>query len=135
MSGKLRLVISTLTVTFALAAASPLAAQNMTNTFGGLSGSSDQPIDIESDLLVVHDKEKYAVFTGSVKAVQGTTTLRANELLVHYVGGDRLTSGGKKDEGQEPTETKVADAQGATGDPAAGGKAADGARPKDGDTQ
>ena len=134
MSSKLQLGILTLTAAITLAAASPLAAQTMTNTFGGLSGNSDQPIDIESDLLVVHDKEKYAVFTGSVKAVQGTTTLRADELLVHYVGGNRLAPGGKKDEVQAPAETKVADAQGATGD-AAAGKAADGTKPKDGDTQ
>ena len=53
----------------------------MTNTFGGLSKNSNEPIDIESDLLVVHDKQKYATFTGNVKAVQGTTTLRAKELV------------------------------------------------------
>ena len=59
----------------------------MTNTFGGFSKNSDQPIDIESDVLVVHDAKKYATFKGNVKAVQGTTTLRATELDVHYVGG------------------------------------------------
>jgi len=129
MSGTLRLGILALTAALALAAAAPLAAQTMSNTFGGLSESSDEPIDIESDLLVVHDKEKYATFSGSVKAVQGTTTLRAKELLVHYTGGDRLAPGGKKDAAPAPAETKVADAQGA----AAAGKA-DGAK-KDGDTQ
>jgi lipopolysaccharide export system protein LptA len=117
---------------FALACAVPLAAQTVSNTFGGLSQSSDEPIDIESDLLVVHDKDKYAVFTGSVKAVQGTTTLRAKELLVHYTGGDRL-SPGKKDEAK-PAEAKVAEAQGAAG-AAAPDKAADGDKAKQGDTQ
>jgi len=116
----------------AFASVTPLLAQTMSNTFGGLSESSDEPIDIESDLLVVHDKDKYAVFTGNVKAVQGTTTLRAKELLVHYTGGDRL-SPGKKDEAT-PADTKVADAQGAAGD-AAQGKAANGDKAKQGDTQ
>ena len=71
-------------------------AQTLTNAFGGLSQSSNEPIDIESDVLVVHDKEKYATFKGNVKAVQGTTTLRAKELNVHYVGGGRLAPGAKK---------------------------------------
>jgi lipopolysaccharide export system protein LptA len=70
-----------------IALASPAAAQNLGNTFGGLSESSDQPIDIESDMLTVYDAKKYATFKGNVKAVQGTTTLRAAELDVHYVGG------------------------------------------------
>ncbi len=71
--------------------AAPASAQ--TPTFGGLSESSDEPIDIESDVLVVHDSKKYATFRGNVKAVQGTTTLRAQELDVHYTGGgrDKLT--------------------------------------------
>jgi lipopolysaccharide export system protein LptA len=91
----------------------PLAAQTLTNSFGGLSESSKDPIDIESDLLVVHDKEKYATFSGNVKAVQGTTTLRAKELNVHYVGGDKLApGGGKTNEVQAAPATKVADAKG-----------------------
>ncbi len=96
----------------------PLAAQTLTNAFGGLTESSKDPIDIESDLLVVHDKEKYATFTGNVKAVQGTTILRANELNVHYVGGDKLAPGAKKDGGGETASapaTKVADAKGGAG--------------------
>ncbi|HSB58869.1 MAG TPA: LptA/OstA family protein [Methyloceanibacter sp.] len=78
-----------------LLAATPAAAQTMTNTFGGFSKNSDEPIDIESDVLVVHDAQKYATFKGNVKAVQGTTTLRSRELDVHYVGSgsDSLTKG------------------------------------------
>ena len=106
-----------LAVALTLLLAAPLAAQTLTNSFGGLTESSKDPIDIESDLLVVHDKEKYATFSGSVKAVQGTTTLRAKELNVHYVGGDNLATGGAKKEGGDQTAppTKVADAQGAGG--------------------
>ena len=105
-------------LTFALAP--PLAAQTVTNAFGGLSESSDEPINIESDVLVVHDKQKYATFEGKVKAVQGTTTLRAKQLDVHYVGGDKLGSGANKgSEDQAAPATKVADAQ-ATGGATAG---------------
>jgi lipopolysaccharide export system protein LptA len=103
-------------VAFALMLAEPLAAQTLTNSFGGLSASSKDPIDIESDVLVVHDKQKYATFKGNVKAVQGTTTLRAKELDVHYVGGDKLTSGAKKENEVQAAPatqaTQVADAQG-----------------------
>jgi lipopolysaccharide export system protein LptA len=77
--------------------AAPASAQTMTNSFGALSENSDEPIDIESDMLVVQDKQKVATFKGNVKAVQGTTTLRARELNVHYVGGDKLNPGAKKD--------------------------------------
>lgn len=103
-------------VALALLLAAPLAAQTLTNSFGGLTESSKDPIDIESDVLVVHDKQKYATFKGNVKAVQGTTTLRAKELNVHYVGGDNLATGAKK-EGADQTApaTKVADAQGGGG--------------------
>jgi lipopolysaccharide export system protein LptA len=105
-------VLFSIAVAFQFAA--PLAAQTLTNAFGGLTESSNEPIDIESDVLVVHDKEKYATFKGNVKAVQGTTILRAKELNVHYVGGDKLAPGPKK-EGAAPAPapaTKLADAQG-----------------------
>ncbi len=100
-----------------LVMATPLQAQTLTNSFGGLSQSSKDPIDIESDVLVVHDQQKYATFKGSVKAVQGTTTLRADQLDVHYVGGgDQLTGQAK------PAAESGAAANGAAGDtkPAAG---------------
>ena len=134
MSSKFHLGILTLMAALVLAPP-PLAAQTMTNTFGGLSENSNEPIDIESDLLVVHDKQKYATFSGNVKAVQGTTTLRAKELVVHYVGGDKLAPGEKKDEVQGPAETKVADAQGAAASAPVAGKAGDGTKPNQGDTQ
>ena len=102
----------------ALLLAAPASAQTLTNSFGGLSENSSEPIDIESDVLVVHDSQKYATFKGNVKAVQGTTTLRAAELDVHYVGGaDKLAGVGGKDDGgggaevTAPPATKVADAK------------------------
>jgi lipopolysaccharide export system protein LptA len=97
--------------------ATPLKAQTLTNSFGGLTQSSKDPIDIESDFLVVHDQQKYATFKGNVKAVQGTTTLRAVQLDVHYVGGgDQLATG----------PTKTAAESGAGGEAGAGAKPAGG---------
>ena len=85
-------------------AGAPALAQTMTNNFGGFSQNSGEPIDIESDVLVVHDAKKYATFKGNVKAVQGTTTLRARELDVHYVGGggDTLTGGAPSQGAAQP---------------------------------
>jgi lipopolysaccharide export system protein LptA len=90
----------------------PAAAQTMSNSFGGLSESSNEPIDIESDVLVVQDKQKLATFKGNVKAVQGTTTLRAKELQVHYVGGDKLAPVASGEKSQPP----AAAAQAQSGD-------------------
>jgi lipopolysaccharide export system protein LptA len=108
-----RALATTASVALVFLFAQPLAAQTLTNAFGGLTQGSKDPIDIESDLLVVHDKDKYATFRGNVKAVQGTTTLRAKELNVHYVGGDKLSPVAKKEGGEQAAPaTKVADAQG-----------------------
>jgi lipopolysaccharide export system protein LptA len=108
-----RLCAGLATFGLGLLLATHISAQTLTNSFGGLSKSSKDPIDIESDVLVVHDSQKYATFKGNVKAVQGTTTLRARELNVHYTGGgDKLLTGQDKKAGEQAaTETKVADAK------------------------
>jgi len=69
------------------AAGAPATGMGPAGSFAGLSKNSDQPIDIESDVLLVHDAQKTATFKGNVKAVQGTTILHSNELEVHYAGG------------------------------------------------
>jgi lipopolysaccharide export system protein LptA len=108
MSAHARIVMVVAAWAFAFLFAPSAVAQTVSNAFGGLSENSDQPIDIESDVLMVYDAKKYAKFKGNVKAVQGTTTLRARELDVHYVGGgDKLA--GK--EGATPVKTAEADAK------------------------
>ena len=103
----LRVIAGALAVAGLIGLATPASAQTLTNKFGGLSGDSKEPIDIESDLLVVHDKEKLATFKGNVKAVQGQTTMRASELDVHYSGGNRLGMGGG--EGESGNEAPAAE--------------------------
>lgn len=98
-------------VALCLLATTPAPAQTMTNTFGGFSKNSNEPIDIESDVLVVHDAQKYATFKGNVKAVQGTTTLRSRELDVHYVGsGSDSLAKGPDTTGSTPAPTSAAGA-------------------------
>ena len=107
-----------------LLAATPAPAQTMTNTFGGFSKNSNQPIDIESDVLVVHDAQKYATFKGNVKAVQGTTTLRSRELDVHYVGsGSDSLAKGPDTTGSTPAPATTTGAATATGAAAGTGDA------------
>ncbi|KAA1185718.1 LPS ABC transporter substrate-binding protein LptA [Rhizobium tropici] len=77
-------------------AAAEAGAQSTTSSMPGLALSSDQPIQIESDKLEIHDQESQAVFTGNVKVVQGTTTMQAGKMTVFY----------KK---KQPTDAKQAD--------------------------
>ncbi|NEI68447.1 LPS ABC transporter substrate-binding protein LptA [Rhizobium lusitanum] len=65
-------------------AAAEAGAQSTTSSMPGLALSSDQPIQIESDKLEIHDQESQAVFTGNVKVVQGTTTMQAGKMTVFY---------------------------------------------------
>lgn len=42
------------------------------------------PIDIDADRIEVLDRENQAIFTGSVRAVQGRLTLEANRIRISY---------------------------------------------------
>lgn len=70
----------------AAGAASPILAQNIGSSFQSYQASTDEPIDIEADMLEVDDKQKQAVFKGNVVARQGGFSLKAKELAVHYAG-------------------------------------------------
>jgi len=117
------LFASTVAIAIGVFAASPVHAQTMSNSFGGLSKNSGEPINIESDVLVVHDAQKYATFKGNVKAVQGTTTLRSRELDVHYVGSgsDNLTKGPDTTGATPAAATKPGDPKPAGGADASNG--------------
>ena len=51
------------------------------------------PVNIESDRLDVDDHAKQAVFTGTVRAVQGDFVIRAGELTALYAGSAGLSTG------------------------------------------
>jgi len=84
-SAVLRASALVLASAFAFALPHGAFAQSSTSTsMDGLKLNSDQPIQIESDLLEIREQEKIAVFTGNVKALQGTTALQAGKMIVHY---------------------------------------------------
>ncbi|WP_064681349.1 LptA/OstA family protein [Rhizobium bangladeshense] len=64
--------------------ASGAGAQQATASMSGMKLSNDQPIQIESDKLEIHDQEHTALFTGNVKVVQGTTTMQSGKMTVYY---------------------------------------------------
>ena len=79
-------------------AAGSAGAQQTSSSMKGMKLSNDQPIQIQSDKLAIHDQESKAEFTGNVKVVQGTTTLQAGRMVVHYKsGGGGSISGGDAD--------------------------------------
>lgn len=61
-------------------------AQSIGSSFQAYEGSSDEPINIEADMLEVDDEQKQAVFKGNVVARQGGFSLKARELAVYYTG-------------------------------------------------
>ena len=67
----------------AAVAAKPAAAEK-SGMLGGLGSGSKEPIKIDSDKLDVYDKEGRAVFSGSVVAVQGESTIRCSTMVVFY---------------------------------------------------
>lgn len=82
----------------------------------GIKLSGDQPIQIDADKLVVHDKEGTATFTGNVTVVQGGTLLKAGSMIVYYVKAPKKDA---KDT-TAPDATKAADAPKTTGVAGAG---------------
>lgn len=92
------LVASGLAAASSLLCMAPVEAQTLNNAFGGLSESSNEPIDVKSDVMTVYTDD-YVLFTGNVRAVQGTTTLRAKELKVHFRGNG--SSNGNSDAAAE----------------------------------
>jgi lipopolysaccharide export system protein LptA len=60
------------------------AVTGVPNAMQGFSQNRDQPIQIESATLEMRDKKKEATFSGSVKVIQGDTTMTSKTLVVFY---------------------------------------------------
>jgi lipopolysaccharide export system protein LptA len=90
------------------------AQQSTTSQMPGLKLSKDQPIQIESDKLEIHDQESTAVFTGKVKVVQGTTTMEAGAMTVFYKKKPAAdaNAGGAANSKSSSTTTQSASGQG-----------------------
>jgi lipopolysaccharide export system protein LptA len=78
------------TAAFALAmivygeAGAQSAVTGVPNAMQGFSQNRDQPIQIEAATLEMRDKKKEATFSGSVKVIQGDTTMTSKTLVVFY---------------------------------------------------
>jgi lipopolysaccharide export system protein LptA len=72
----------------AAAASATLAtgAHAQSGALQGMSQNRGQPINITADSLELRDKEKKAIFTGKVKAIQGDSTIECGKLTVYYDG-------------------------------------------------
>ena len=72
----------------AVIAATDVVAQSamngVPNAMQGFSQNRDQPIQIEAASLEMRDKKKEATFSGSVKVIQGDTTMTSKTLVVFY---------------------------------------------------
>ena len=66
--------------------------QGVPNAMQGFSQNRDQPIQIEAAKLEVRDKKQQATFMGSVKVVQGDTTMTSKTLDVFYESKDQGTT-------------------------------------------
>lgn len=69
---------------------------NLSNAFQGFSSDRDEPVKIEANSLEIHDKDRYAIFSGNVVVQQGDSTMRSRELKVHYEGSLRGSQKGEK---------------------------------------
>jgi lipopolysaccharide export system protein LptA len=77
----------------ASASAAPAQQSNAPpNALQGFSQNRNEPVNIKSISLEVHDRNKMATFTGNVHLVQGDTTLTCKVLVVYY-DADQTTGG------------------------------------------
>ncbi|TPN55124.1 MULTISPECIES: LptA/OstA family protein [unclassified Mesorhizobium] len=84
LNSSTRLVAAT-SALLLLGLAPSLAQSGAASQMSGLKLSGDQPIQIESDKLEVHQADSTAIFTGNVTVVQGATMMKAGKMTVYYV--------------------------------------------------
>ena len=83
-------LLGVLAATAALAQKNPGPQnQGLPNALQGFSQNRDQPVKIQSDGLVVRDKDKMATFTGNVHVTQGDTEMRSKVLVVYYLDSSK----------------------------------------------
>lgn len=69
-----------------VALAQSKAGANQPSAFQGFARDSKEPVKIEANTFEVHDKDRYAIFSGNVVVQQGESTMRSRELKVYYEG-------------------------------------------------
>ncbi|MEQ8308143.1 MAG: LptA/OstA family protein [Hoeflea sp.] len=90
----LQLSLAVLVGLAAVSGPASVRAQTSESRMTGLALSSDEPIQIESDLLKINEETSQATFSGNVRVLQGDTVLQAGEMIVHYAkNGGSVASG------------------------------------------
>jgi lipopolysaccharide export system protein LptA len=92
--------LAALTIVAGAAQAQESKAPN--NALQGFSQNKNEPVNIKSAALEVHDRNKMATFSGNVHLVQGDTTLRCKVLVVYY-DADQSTGPAVKSAAPGPT--------------------------------
>lgn len=112
ISRRLIAVVGTLAFSFvAFPAGAQTAGQRPQPGLGALGSQSKEPIKIDADRLDVFDKDKKAVFSGNVVAIQGETTIKCTAMTVFYEGS--ATAGAT---GQQPQSAAAANPGGGNAD-------------------
>ncbi|MGH6859915.1 MAG: LptA/OstA family protein [Phyllobacterium sp.] len=108
--------ISTVALSLMAFSSVAMAQQGAGEPAGGIKLSGDQPIQIDSDKVVLHNDAGTATFTGNVTVVQGATLLKAGQMIVYYVKGDKKDAeggGATKDETKADAKSPSAGVAGA----------------------
>jgi lipopolysaccharide export system protein LptA len=92
--------VSTVVCTVALAQTKQGGGGSMPSAFQGFARDNKEPVKIEASAFEVHDKDRYAVFTGNVVVQQGDSTMRSRDLKVYYEGS--LRGRDKNEKGETP---------------------------------
>ena len=102
------IAVSTVVCTVALAQTKPSGSGNMPSAFQGFARDNKEPVKIEAGAFEVHDKDRYAVFTGNVVVQQGESTMRSRDLKVYYEGSLRGRDKNEKAETPPPAPKSAA---------------------------
>ena len=110
--------IALVAATDALTQGAPAAkgGAEMPSAFQGFSRDRNEPVKIEANSLEIHDKDRYAIFSGNVMVQQGDSTMRSRDLKVYYEGSLRNVQKGEK--GGKDDNAAPAAAKTVTNDPA-----------------
>jgi lipopolysaccharide export system protein LptA len=82
-------------------------SNNVPSAFQGFARDNKEPVKIEANIFEVHDKDRYAIFTGNVVVQQGDSTMRSRDLKVYYEGSLRGRDKNAKEESPTPAPKSV----------------------------
>jgi lipopolysaccharide export system protein LptA len=90
LSYPLAAVLLATTVATVAYAQTKSGSNNTPSAFQGFARDNKEPVKIEANAFEVHDKDRYAIFTGNVVVQQGESTMRSRDMKVYYEGSQRI---------------------------------------------